>query len=36
MDQIKKITKINQNTDYKTAIDNTINWYEKYKVFNLD
>jgi len=34
--KIKKITKINQNTDYKTAIDNTINWYEKYKVFNLD
>jgi UDP-glucuronate 4-epimerase len=34
--KIKKITKINQNTDYKVAIDNTIKWYKKYKVFNLD
>jgi len=34
--KVNKVTRIEKNTNYKSAIDNTINWYKKHKIFNLD
>ena len=34
--KVNHVTGIKKNTNYKIAIDNTINWYKKHKIFNLD